>query len=317
MRTASREELSSGLAHLFLDSCRVVAGRLQDVGLPSTIEVERTILERHGPAGWRGAGRAETRNVLTAGALAFRLALWLTEDEAGAIYRHSATIAKSASNTLPFFVLFAGQAWLIDSPAAGRLGVPNYRQDPSGWVARFIVLPALQQHLVALPGVDHADESVAAAFAQEVLQVAHDDRLRSSVLVPLSGIDLDADPGVLTEGDIRIRRLSNAEQGQWWEQQKGSSAFSLLDSEPPRVALELSVCGARETQPLGVGAGDRASLLVAGLQLHGHQVAGRFALEQSDPVWVFPGSMGRPLTLPARSGRLSVLTAQGLGKVAI
>lgn len=317
MRTASREDLPSGLAHLFLASCRAVAGRLQAVGLPYTIEVERTIVERPDPGGWGTAGRAATCNVLTVEALAHRAAPWLTGDEAAAVYRHSATIAQSASTTLPFFAPFGGSAWLIEAPATGRPEVPDYERDPGGWVARFIVLPALQQHLAALPGVDRADETAAAAFAEEVLQVAHDDRLRSRVVVPLSGIDLEPAPGVLSEGDVRIRRLSDAEQGQWLEEhgRPSLSAFSLVAAEPPRVALELSVSGARHAQHLGVGAGDRAPLLIAALQLHGHQVAGRFALEYSDPAWVFPGLMGRPLTLPARSEKLSVLTASDLREV--
>jgi hypothetical protein len=308
--------MSSSLAHLFLASCRAVARRLQDAELPCTMEVEHTIVERQDPGGWCTAGRAETHNVLTDWTLVLRGAPWLTRDEVAAADRCSEMIARTARKTLPFFAPFSGREWpLTESVAQHRPQAPDYEHDPVGWVAQFIVLPALQRHLEALPSVERADETAAVAFAEEVLRVAHDDRLRSRVLVLLSGIDLDADPAVLTEGDIRIRRLSDAEQGQWLEEHKGSSAFSLLDAEPPRVALELSVSGARDTQQLGIGAGDRASLLVAALQLHGHQVAGRFALEQSDPVWVFTGSMGRPLTLPARSEKLSVLTASDLREV--
>jgi len=96
MRTASREEISSSLAHLFLASCRAVARRLQDAGLPCTMEVEHTIVERQDPGGWCTAGRAETRNVLTDWTLVLREAPWLTRDEVAAADRCSEMIARTA-----------------------------------------------------------------------------------------------------------------------------------------------------------------------------------------------------------------------------
>jgi hypothetical protein len=316
MRTAAREEISSSLARLFLASCHAVARRLQDAGLPSTIEVEHLIVERQDPRRWSTAWRAESRNVLTNGAVMLRGAPWLTRDEVVAVHRCSAMIAEDASKTLPFFMAFGGGGrLLIESAQQHQPQFLSYEHDPVGWVTRFIVLPALRRHLEALPRVERAEERAARAFAEEVLQVAHDDRLHYRVVVPLSGIDLAADPGMIAQGNICIRRLSDAEQGQLLETRGGSSAFSLIGIEPPQVVLELSVSGPRDTQYLGVGAGDHALLLVAALQLHGHQVAGHFAVETSDPVWVFPGSMQRPLTLPERSEKLSVLTASDLREV--
>jgi hypothetical protein len=73
-------------------------------------------------------------------------------------------------------------------------------------------------HFTELPSLAAATQDDAVAFANEVLRVAHDDRLRYRVVVPLSGIEVgDAEDGIVADGAINIRSLSGVEQAEYFE----------------------------------------------------------------------------------------------------
>ncbi len=115
-----------------------------------------------------------------------------------------------------------------------------------------VVLPALYHHLAALPSVDHADEASARAYAEEVLTVATAADLRYLVSVPLGGVCLDG-ADTLAAGDVRIRRLSPAEQGAIFDPQGGWLSLPVPPSfnELPYTVLELRVSGPRREQHMG------------------------------------------------------------------
>jgi Apea-like HEPN len=255
----------------------------------------------------------EQRNVLTIENLAIRAAPWLATEELTSAFDCATLITESAGETLPFWAPFAGvvsplielKEWPDDRPNL------HYDQDPSSWVARFVVLPALQQNLKELPSVALADEVAADRFAEEVLRVAHDDRLRYRVCIHLSGIDLDSgEDDALAEDDVCIRRLSNIEQAAWFDGLEGRSGWPLLDSQPPLIAIEQCAAGPRDAQHMPEDS--IMPLMVTALELHRHHPAGRYGVQYSDPIWVSPSFYQFPLVLPGRSTKQSMLTADGL-----
>lgn len=265
-------------------------------------------MKSSGPRTWRTERRHEARNVLAIGTLVDRIAPWLTERERAAVDRCGAMIAEAAKQTLPFLAAFGHLGWPLIESVTDPGPSPDYEHDPGGWVTHFIVLPALQWHLEALTSVNRADEVAALAFADETLRVAQDDRLRYRVLVPLSGIYLDTAEGdVVSEGDISLHRLSEAEQGELFEQLNKPFVFSMRHANQPLVSLELRVSGPRTVHYMP--SVDRALSLVTAFQLSGFPVAGHYCSHYSDPVWVSPGVPHMPLTLPSQTNKLSVLTA--------
>lgn len=310
------------LADLFLASARAVTHRLDAAGLLYTMQESRPIVERdkEGPGSMRTAYRQESRNILAVNPTVLRQGPWLTEREIESARACASMLTLSAAQTLPFWAPLGSSGWeLVETFDDHSSGSPSYADDPVEWVMRFIVLPALQGHLLSLSSVDRADESAALGFAEEALKVAHDDHLRYQVLVPLSGMNLAVFEGaVLTDGDMSIRQLSDDEQGQWFLEHNGPSGYSMMDSEPPEVLLQVRTSGPRNVQHRP--AGGSTTQLVAALQLHGFSVAGRFAPEYSDPRWVQPFAPHVPVTLPGRrfdAAVSSTLTANDFHSVVV
>jgi hypothetical protein len=301
----STNQLRLALAELFTAARQAVARRLEARGVPFVVLADRPIIERgqQGPGSWRSDTLERARNVLGVGLAARRAAPWLTATEVGRA-RECASQLATVSTTLPFWAPLGAIGWeLVEAMDDGPSEFPESSDGPVDWVLRYIVLPALRWHLEALPSVSLEDDRRATAFANEVVQVTQDDRLRYRVLAPLSGINLAGTHNVVTEGGISIRRLSNEEQGEWFMEHQGPPAFSLLGTEPPQVLLEHRVSGPRNGQHLP--AGGSIPLLVAALQLHGHEVASKAAIEYSQPRWVQSFAYPVAITLPQRSLALS------------
>lgn len=306
MRTPENK-LHVALAKLFRVVSATMVRRQRKDKIPLTVERLRPIIERQGDGGWRSSERAEPMNSLAALNLAVRGGPWLTGRVVADLDALGAQLAEFADATLPFWSPFDGYRWLVDTFDDSDREAPHYNLNPGVWVTRFLILPALQWHLLRLPSLDTADAN-ADAFASDVLRVANDNRLRYRVVTPLSGIDLDASAGdMLTAGKFTVRRLSDTEQGQFFEDARATSPGTGRVVEPPQVALEQVVDGPRNAQHLPAG-GDERALLTA-LELYGHFVAGGFALESTEPEWIHSFKPSSPLVLPGRSARSTLLMA--------
>jgi Apea-like HEPN len=310
------DELRTILADLFLGAARMVRGRLRDVGLPLTVEVGRSVVEDSGPGSWSVSPQVGPVNVLAIPQAAWQIAPWLPEPGLEEVSRCAVRLAQSARETLPFSDIFGRQPLPVFA-AVGDLGEdppPDYASDPPRWVARFIVLPGLQHHLEGLPTVDDAGEATALAFADEVIKVAHDDRLRYHLVAALGGVHLDAgEPFVM--GNIRVRNLSASERGRWVDERGGVSSAFLRAGElwPPEIAVEFDESSPRDAvyEPDL----ERMPGLVGALQLHGYWVAGRFYRVESDPPWVRPVRSEMPVSAPGYVAERSVLTAEAFRTV--
>jgi hypothetical protein len=299
------DELRHALIDLHAAASRAVMQRLDEAGVPPTVDVQSTIIERVSPAQWSTARRTDAHNVLTVDPAALTDAPWLGEREMASVTDCAAGIAELADAVLPFWAPFAGPVGrLANVEAGGR----QFEHDPAGWVARVVVLPALYHHLAALPSVDCADEASAAVFADEVLRVATATDLRYLVSVPLSGVYLDG-ADTLTAGDVCIRHLSPAEQGAIFDERGGPGSMTDHFNEPPCTVLELRVSGPRREQHLC--SQERVPSLIIAFQLLGHHVVGRRVAERADPAWVFGGASYHPLVLPRQPRATSALTAEG------
>jgi hypothetical protein len=245
--------LRKDLASLFMAAVEAARRRLQQVGIHPVVATSQTIIERdfQGPGSMQTATVSLPRNALAVNMLATRIEPWLTSTEVDRASDCGARLAESARSTLPFWSVFAPRlSPLVASPVNGDPGRPEPAADLHGWVVASIVLPALMYHLRALTSVEQADDSAALAFADEVIQVAHDDRLRYRISVPLSGIDLaDSAQGELSHGRIKIRHLSAEEQGHWFDEINGPAPVRGFDP-PPEVLLEMTVTGPRAAQRL-------------------------------------------------------------------
>ena len=312
---AQENGLRGALAELFRVVGAAMLRRLRRDGIPLTVERPCPFIERQGVGEWRGSERPESKNSLREDNLAVRGGPWLTGSVIADLDKLGTWLAESAAATLPFWSPFGGYQWLVDSFNDSYREKPQYDLKPGAWVTRFLILPALQWHLMMLPSLDKAD-AYADAFANDVLRVANDDRLRYRVVTPLSGIDLDASAGeLLTAGKFSIRRLSDREQGQYFENARAAWPGTRQAAEPPQVALQQIVDGPRNTQHLPAGGDERA--LLAALELHGHFIAGGFASESSEPEWIHSFKPFTPLVLPSRSTGSTLLGQAEFDAIAV
>jgi hypothetical protein len=167
--TRVNDELKRLIEDLFLAAAETVGRRLRGVPLPPTVPIVRSVVEA-GPVGqWSVATYTQMINVLRVPQIATQVAPWLSEEDLVRVGRCAAELADSARETLPFWAVFGGQALAVFTRAQNISEVPrpDYSSDPGGWVARFVLLPALQHHLAALPSITDAGQTAAAAFADE------------------------------------------------------------------------------------------------------------------------------------------------------
>ncbi|MFJ5989307.1 hypothetical protein [Lentzea sp. NPDC092896] len=269
------------------------------------------MIERASPTEWGGTLLTEAANALSFWHPSLPEPPWLNDEEVTAIRDCSAQLVELDHAKLPFWApIPASEGYLV------RLGgAPSFGDDPTGWVMRSIVVPALHHHLAMLPSVAHADETSALVFADEVLQVATANDLRYIISVPLSGVYVDG-ADALSVGEVKVRSLSPYEQGAIFDERGGVTSMMTHFNEIPYTVLELHLSGPRHEQ--GVWRHDRVSPLTTALQLLGHQVRGRFAVERASPPWVFDGRPHQPLILPQRSrgaSEATYLTAEDLSAI--
>ena len=311
--TVSKDELRGGFAGLFLAAAVDIGPWMDKMGLLTTGDVARTVVETQGPGTWLVRVRSETVNALAVPEMAAYMAPWWAER--AQVRRLARVLAESAEATLPFWVAPATRQLLVCRSAsdAAEDPAPEYASDPPGWVARFVVWPALQHHLQALPHISAAGEAAALKFADEVIGVAVDDRLRYRVEVPLSGIHLDAPDVQFAVGNTAIRSFSDAERGQWLDERGGPPILDRGDLTFPACVAEFAESSPRdaayEPDP------GPAPVLVGAFQLHGYWVAGRSYRVRSDPLWLQPEHQLIPLAVPGIVKEKSALSAEGFNAV--
>ena len=296
--------LRQPLAEFFLSSAEAIARRLKRNQYPLVVSVRRACpVHLHHSWGIREEG--SSINILASDRLwPQRGSPQLTTREIRNAIQIGKDIADSAIETLPFWQNFPGNSGML-APNKHD-GTPDFGTDPGGWVARCIVLPALQAHLVALSGLAHADSVNALAFADDVIRVAHDDRLRYRETALIGGIDLDSvDGDEFRDRNVTVRRISEDEQVEWL---KKSSYTRVLEGEdPPTAVLEVRSDAPRDLNEPEWH--DVTSILVAALQINGHRITGSIATENVEPNWLFRVVSRNQLTLPLTTrGRLEQLS---------
>jgi hypothetical protein len=157
--TNATTSIREDLATLFLTASQAVERRLAELGLPLTQPDFRTTIRRSSPGNWGSSREEYAANILAVDAIIIRGAPWLNAAEAAAVFAVSARLDKSAQATLPYLAFLGGRVWPLIEPLADRPEVPTYEQNPSDWVARALVMPALLWHLEHLSSVDVADQS--------------------------------------------------------------------------------------------------------------------------------------------------------------
>jgi len=302
--TTAADAVDKALAALFTETSRAVAHRLQAAGLPYTVNAERTIIERDSPTRWSASKRVEARNILATGPTTLPGAPLLGEKEIASVHRCAVALAELAREALPYWVPFPGPVGPLTDVGLSGL---QWENDPAGWVARVIVLPALFHHLAGLPSLDHADEAAAQRFAKEVLRIATAANREYLLSVPLSGVDLDG-TDTLAADSVRVRQLSAVEQGAIFDQRGGPVSLTTNFNELPCTVLEFQTSGPRKEQFLR--SHELVMPLITAFQLHGFHLAGHDMAERAEPQWVFAGVSHHPLVLPKQPRQSTTLTAE-------
>ncbi len=311
--TSAGDKLRSLIIHTFLTAAEAVARRLRDTGLPLAVQVDRSVVTPGKAVGeWGISASKASVNVLRIHQVAAQIAPWLSAAELTEVDRCAAQLAESASGTLPFWAVFSGRPLPVFTAAQNITEVPppKYQETPGGWVARFVLLPALQYHLTAMPTVTDEAEDSASDFADEVLHVAHDSQLHYTLIVPLNGLALYPPEAVLSTEQVRVRVASDAERGEWLDQRGGMSQAFLQggDIAFPEIVIEVAV--STERNVAFTAEPEHVASLIGALQLHGCWVAGRLYRVQSKPAWIFPVQQHLPLTVPGIVSGRSALTAE-------
>ena len=299
--TITNSTVRQALAEFFLSSARAIARRLKRNGYPLTIS-ERRAQPLRFHDGWIISESDSLVNILASNyPWPQRGSPQLTPQEIRKASHLGNAIADSCVGTLPFWPASTFGSELLAPTKDGKTpAAPDFGIDPARWVARYIVLPALQSHLVALSSLDRADSASALAFADEVIRVAHDDRWHFREIALIGGIDLESvEYGAFGQAQVTFRRATEQEQVQWLKKTSFTRMFE--EEDPPTVALEVR-CDAPRTldEPKWH---DATPILVSALQLEGHKVTGSVATETVQPDWLLQLISLNELNLPLTSRR--------------
>ena len=218
MATNPVNDLTDGFSSLFLAAAEAAAQRIRELGWPLTRPVAQTSIrrDRQNPAAWSSSRLEMQQNILTHPATPLHeLAPLLTPAAAAAASDCVSMLAGTAGAKLPFWSPFEGRGWLLTRSGSETEWPPaDYASDASDWTARHLVLPALYEHLAALPSLDAAVAEDGRRFAVDILRVARAEQLAYRVTAPLGGLDIRAASGTtLTSDEGTVRRLSDTERG--------------------------------------------------------------------------------------------------------
>lgn len=305
--TDTHNNLQNELEALFVAASSDCARRARDLGLPWTVTEPQTTItrDRNDPNAWQSKDGAVSRNILASKNIPlFRLAPLLSNEVVSSAKKCASHIVELASDNLPFFSPFEGNGRLLTlSPAAGNVPAASYENDAADWTMRHLLLPALYEHLKALPSLRTVSGSAARSFASDVLKVATASNLEYLMTIPLAGIKV-ASPVSSTSGDAVLRRLTSKEQGNLlaaW-----GIATTNFGTALPLVALELIIPTGRNAQ--NPDTRELLSKWLCALFLLGYDATGYRAQLRSHPSWVTPGTMSMPVILPLQPSTWSNVT---------
>ncbi|MFE2704531.1 MULTISPECIES: hypothetical protein [Streptomyces] len=307
------------LAALFLDSCKAATAKLTDAGVSLAFTQPRTHVVRSGENhDWETQRRWAEGNILRLrGKMIEPAAPLLGNELVHNADECAAGLLALEGNTLllnPTF--FPPGGWPLTRLVQGDEAAVR-DEEPVRWVREVVLLPALLEHMQALPQVDQAEPQHAKWFSNEVVRVATTETASYRVSVPLSGIDIQTlDGAPLQWENVTIRYLSDLEQGDHFDEvgTRPSSLMALFNA-PPLVVLEcIEKYPRNEQMPLTLPR--RVRSMMAALQLYGFELAGHSAKIESVPKWLSFGAGLPHLGLPGAPPNWRVLTPEAFVGVA-
>ena len=318
MVTNTTGNLADSLSSLFLAAAEAGEERVLGLGLPLTRLVRQTSIkrDRQNPAAWSSSTREVQQNILAhQNTPLHQLAPLLTPAVAASALECASNLVEAVGTNLPFWSPFEGRGWLLTRSASDAERPPaDYATDTADWTARHLLLPALYQHLVALPSLGMASAEEGRSFASDVLRVAMAGDLTYRLTVPLGGLDIRGPSGIiLTSGRTSIRRLNGDERGNLLKDWGIGSASAGGIIALPLVALELTVSTPRDRQNPDIR--ETVAKWLLALQLSGYYPSSYAARLQPDPSWVMPISMSTPLTLPYQPRKWLSISAPAFERI--
>ncbi|WP_455354649.1 hypothetical protein [Streptomyces sp. SYSU K217416] len=301
------------LATLFLDACKAATTKLTEARVSLTFTQPRTYVvrseENHD---WEAQRHVEEGNILRIRGKTIEPAAPLLGNELVHNADECATslLALEGNTLLVNPTFFPPGGWpltpLLQGDEAARRD-----EEPVRWVREVVLLPALLEHMQALPQVDQAEPQHAKWFANEVVQVATTETASYRASVPLSGVDIQTPDGAPIQWEnVIIRHLSDLEQGGHFDEvgTRPSSLMALLNA-PPLVVLEcIEEYPRNEQMPLTLPR--RVRSMMAALQLYGFELAGHSARIEGVPKWLSFGAGLPSLGLPGTPQSWKVLTPE-------
>jgi Apea-like HEPN len=232
----------------------------------------------------------------------------------------AADIIAAHSARLPFWVWQVGgfEGELLDLPA----GPVDFKSEPTVWVARHLVVPAVLGYILSLPSADKPDPALADRIVREALDTASSSHLKMTSCIPVIGIE--ASTAYLASGDVVVRQLSPTERGAWFEYLYNRTPFPRPDTLPlvkidyhgslPSHMIEMTVKVGRMEGP---SPGSLHKQLLCAVSLHGYPLAGpgqMFSI--SAPQWLADARLETPVQISPRSASVKELSTEALDAIA-
>lgn len=230
-------DLRSRVADLFETIRAEVLAAAVAAETPLTTTVDAVAVDRQSETDWSTRTDAITVNAFR------RTAGWSRDvlsnaalDEAIVV---AGELASAFSAHLPYWSPGIG-----GPPLTARLpntGADAFDAAPAKWVAGRALLPAAAAYLRRLPSVAAGDAALRDAAVDELLDMLADDVLRSRVSVAVAGLRTDDEE--LAAGNVSVRRLSPAKQGEYIAEPVRITARMTAWHDVPAHRLDVTVDG--------------------------------------------------------------------------
>src|SRR5581483_8038988 len=221
MPSAHHDDPRAALVTLFLAAANSAAQRLPEVGIPLTVPVaKQTVKRERGNLRWQSGSHQVQENILVNDSFAlYRVAPLLDAEVIPLASQCASQLAEMSGAKLPFFApIGSTNGWMLVRSSSDMPPFVEFAANPSNWTERHVLLPALLDHLKALPSLDTATRADSERFADEVISFTRSDELIYKTTVPLAGIAVAASRSDgFTAGNARLYPLSEDEQGELFE----------------------------------------------------------------------------------------------------